>query len=299
MPFPENIRCGPAGWTDPHWLNTVYDDPAARGCHRIEFLARYFDAIEIDTTFSQFPKPEVARLWAAKAGPFPRLLFSAKLHRSFTHDRKLEKHTVAAFRDGLLPLKRAGRLGCVLMQFPWAFRFTSENRAHLIELRRAFHDFTLVAEMRHASWTSEEGLGTLIDYRIGFVNIDQAPFSNATPPTSYLTSRVAYVRLHGRNPGDWEPAAGGIRHDYLYSPHELAEWKRRIGILSECAPLTIVILNNAAGGKAVVNALEMRRLLGDGAGIAPAGLVERYPAALEGFRTATPAQRSLFAKAVA
>ena len=301
MPFPQNLRCGPSGWNYPHWQDTVYDDPAAHGRHRIEFLARYFDALEIDTTSHQFIRPEVARLWAAKAAPFPRFLFSVKLHRMFTHERKIEKHAVAAFRDGVLPLRRADRLGCVLMQFPWSFRFTVENREYLIQLRRAFHEFPLVAEMRHGSWTSEEALGTLIDYRIGFCNIDQAQFSSATRPGSFLTSRVAYVRLHGRNPGDWEPETTSEpsrrRHDYLYSTGELSEWKQRIDFLSEHAPLTLVITNNDAGGKSVVNALQMRRLLGDENRLAPAGLLERYPSALDGFHAALPVQRKLFGTA--
>jgi len=298
MSFPENIRCGPAGWNYSHWQEPVYGDAAARGLHRIEFLARYFDAVEINTTFHQFIRPEVARLWAAKAAPFPRFLFSAKLHRTFTHERRLEKHAVTAFRDGILPLRRAGRLACLLMQFPWTFRFTAENRQYLIELRRAFHEFPLVAEMRHASWTAEEAIGTLIDYRVGFCNIDQAPFSSATRPTSFLTSRVAYVRLHGRNPRDWEPEpAGGstaLRHDYLYSLDELASWKQRIDFLAAHAPLTMVVMNNDAGGKSVVNALQMRRLLGDENERAPSGLLERYPAALDGFHAVLPVQRSLF-----
>jgi uncharacterized protein YecE (DUF72 family) len=299
MPFPQNLRCGPSGWNYPDWNSSVYDDPSAPGRHRIEFLARYFDAIEINATSYQFIRPEVARLWVAKAAPFPRFLFSARLHRSFTHERKLEKHTVAAFREGILPLKRAGRLGCLLMQFPWAFRFTAENREYLIQLRRAFHEFPLVGEFRHASWTCEEARGTLIDYRVGFCNIDQAPFSSATPPTALLTSRVAYVRFHGRNPQDWEPkavsAAPAPRHDYLYSGEELSAWKPRILSLAEHAPLVMVVMNNSAGGKSVVNALQMRRFLAGDAGQAPAGLLECYPRDLEEFHAILPLQRKLFA----
>ena len=65
------------------------------------------------------------------------------------------------------------------MQFPWSFRFTSENRAFLIDLRRTFHEFPLVAELRHASWLADEAKGTLIDYKIGFCNIPGSANINA------------------------------------------------------------------------------------------------------------------------
>ncbi len=86
------------------------------------------------------------------------------------------------------------------MQFPWSFRFTAENKDFFIRLRRAFHEFPLVAEMRHSSWMAEEAVGVFLDYRVGFCNIDQPEYTRAMPPTAYLTSGVGYVRLHGRNP---------------------------------------------------------------------------------------------------
>ena len=111
-----------------------------------------------------------------------------------------------------------------------------------------------MAEMRHSSWMHEEALGTLIDYRIGFANIDQAPYTKAMPPASLLTSRIGYVRLHGRNPQHWErefgrPARATAAHDYLYSPKELQEWKQRIEHIQQHAATTFVFANNDAGGK--------------------------------------------------
>src|SRR5438552_632500 len=152
MPLPQNLHCGTAGWSYAHWDGTVYPRTKTRGFHALEYLSHYFDAIELNTTFYQPIRPEIARLWAQKVSTNPKFLFTAKLHRSFTHERILSPSKVGAFREGLLPLLRSGKLGCVLMQFPWTFRYTEENREHLIQLRRAFHEFPLVAEMRHSSW---------------------------------------------------------------------------------------------------------------------------------------------------
>jgi uncharacterized protein YecE (DUF72 family) len=188
------------------------------------------------------------------------------------------------------------------MQFPWTFRYTEENRNYLIELRRAFHEFPLVTEMRHSSWTCSEALGTLIDYRIGFCNIDQAPFTSATPPTAHLTSDVGYIRLHGRNPQDWSPTEAAhpiARHDYLYALPELVEWQARIEQVRQFAARTFVIANNDIAGKSVVNALQLSALCGDDRRMAPAELLQRYPVALTGYRSTQPLQTALFERAVA
>jgi uncharacterized protein YecE (DUF72 family) len=301
MSLPTSLHCGPAGWSYPHWNGIVYPKSKPRGFHPLEFLADQFDAIEINTSFYQPLKPELARLWAAKVAHNPQFTFTAKLHQRFTHERVLDSGEVAQFKEGLAPLLRSRKLGCVLMQFPWSFRFTPENREWFIQLRRAFHEYPLVAEMRHDSWMMDEALGTFIDYRVGFCNIDQPQYTRAMPPTSFLTSPIGYVRLHGRNPknalGAFERDANRARqHDYLYSPQELVEWKARIERLERSAESVFVIMNNDAAGKSIVNGLQMQRLLGDDRSTAPAELRARYREELDGYRTLY-GQRSLFSEA--
>ncbi len=187
------------------------------------------------------------------------------LGRRFTHERRLEDAEVRRFKEGLWPLLRAGRLGCLVLQLPWAFRFTVENREFLIQLRRAFHEFPMAAELRHRSWLAEEALGTLIDYRLGFVNIDQPEYASAMPPTALLTTGIGYVRLHGRDKSYWvrefRAETGDGLDNYLYSPAELGQWRERIEHVHAHATSTFVIAANPAGGKAVVNALQLSGLL--------------------------------------
>lgn len=303
MSLPRTLHCGPSGWSYPHWNGIVYPKLKPRGFHALEDLATYFDAVEINTSFYQPIRPELAAVWLRKVAHNPKFLFTAKLGRAFTHERSLAAPEIARFKEGLWPFQRARKLGCVLMQFPWSFRYTEENRAHVIALRRAFHEFALVAEMRHASWLHEEALGTLIDYRIGFANIDQPPYTKGMPPAAALTSRIGYVRLHGRNPAHWEREFGrsarpAAAHDYLYSPAELAEWKQRIENIQQHAATAFVFANNDVGGKAVVNALQLARTLGDDRRLAPATLIERFPEELAEFRAERPMQEALFARYV-
>lgn len=263
---PPRLRIGPSGWDHPHWRGVVYPARGTSHPHPLEYLSSHFDVVEIENTFRRPLRPEIARLWLAKVSHNPAFQFTAVLGRRFTHERSLDPAEIAGFKQGLWPLVRAQRLGCLLLQFPWAFRFTSENREFLIQLRRAFHEFPMAVEMHHRSWQADEALGTLIDYRLGFVNIDQPEHAGAMPPSALVTSGVGYVRLHGRDKDYWMrefrlgTAAGGL-NDYLYSPAELGEWKERVEHIRAHASAVFVILANSAAGKSVVNALQLAGLL--------------------------------------
>jgi len=57
MPLPPTLHCGPSGWAYPHWNGIVYPRTKPRGFHALEFLARYFDSVEINTSFYQPIRP--------------------------------------------------------------------------------------------------------------------------------------------------------------------------------------------------------------------------------------------------
>jgi uncharacterized protein YecE (DUF72 family) len=301
--MPTSPFFGTAGWSYPHWNGLVYPKTYGSGFHALEFLSRRFDAVEINSSFYQHLKPEVVRLWMKKVEANPRFQFTAKLHQSFTHSRVLDQAEVDAFAQGVRPMLKAGKLGALLMQFPWSFRFTAENKDFFIRLRRAFHEFPLVAEMRHSSWMAEEAVGVFLDYRVGFCNIDQPEYTRAMPPTSYLTSAVGYVRMHGRNPqnslGSFRNSGGQRvqQHDYLYSEAELAEWAKRIEHINRFADRTFVIFNNDAQGKSVVNALQLQSIMGNAKAMAPKGLRRKFPMELEKFGREYTEQQCLFSAA--
>lgn len=292
------LRCGPAGWSHPAWEKSVHPWPRPRNFHSLRFLAEHFDTVEISRTFTEMPRPEHARLWARQVQGNKQFQFTAKLHRQFTHDRNLDADDVRTFCQGLRPLKTAGRFGCLLMQFPWSFRLTEENRAFLISLRRAFHEFPLAAELRHDSWLRDEGVGTLIDHRIGFCNIDQPHYIRATPATTILTTGIAMVRLHGRDCKRWyarfdEGTTPAHRYDYQYTTAELMEWEGRINKLRQHAAQTFIVFNNDAGDKSVLNALQMQQQLGVKP-LIPAGLQQQFALFWDLPSRKAPSQAPLF-----
>jgi len=259
------IRIGPSGWEYPDWQGVVLPRRSPGHGHPLEFLASRFDTVEINTTFDRPLRPEIARLYAAIAGHNPRFSFTVVLGRRFTRDRSLDPAEIDEFKAGLRPLHRAGRLGCLVLTFPWAFRFTMENREFLIQLRRAFYQFPLAVEMQHASWLAEEALGTLIDYRLGFVNLDQPPYAGAMTAQAIVTSGAAHFRLHGHDPGYWprQFAQQPGWNDYLYSPAELEQWAARIRHAAAHAAGAFVTFVNPAAGKSVINAMQLSALLAE------------------------------------
>lgn len=303
MPLTADIRVGPAGWSYPDWKRIVYPDARPRSFHEAAYLAQFFDAIEINTSFYRPLRPELARLWVRKIEFNPRFRFTAKLNRVFTHDGRLEETDIRLYKEGLAPIAEAARLGCVLMQFPWSFKFTRENRDYLIRLKKTFREYALVAEMRHGSWMADEAIGVLIDNHIGFCNIDQPQFSNSLPPTGLATSPVGYVRLHGRNHQQWwehdeeeDPRAlphVAARYNYLYSAAEIAEWKPRIDQVASQARTTYVVTNNHYEGKSVANALQLIHLLIGEPIETPPSLLNFYPELVPISKNA-PVQGSLF-----
>src|SRR5277367_1775854 len=259
------ILTGPAGWSYADWKGIVYPSKRGRGFHEAAYLAQFFDTIEINTSFYQPPKADMCRLWLEHVAANPQFLFTAKLWQKFTHETGAGASDVAAVREGFDVLAEAGRLGAVLMQFPFSFHNTPENFARLESLAKEFSAYPLVAEVRHSSWMEKSFFEWLRESGVGFCNIDQPVIGKSMKPTERSTSRVAYVRLHGRRYDTWfsdDPATPpSERYNYLYSEEELDPWAERIQHVAESGDSTFVITNNHFEGKAIVNALQLVHLL--------------------------------------
>ena len=289
-------RIGPAGWSYKDWWGIVYPLPKPRGFDALSFLARYFDALEINVTFYRPLSAKTAAAWLGRVAQNPKFRFTAKLWRGFTHDRNATTADEREFKDGLTPLLEAGRLGAVLLQFPWSFRNTPENRDYVAQLRARFLEYPLVLEVRHASWSEPGVLDILEQLDVGLCNIDQPLFKRSVQPAALATSATGYIRLHGRNYQSWftENKHVGERYDYLYSVSELEPWLDRIKMVEQTTEDTYVITNNHYLGKGIVNALEISSIRKGEPVEAPSSLVEKYPE-LKDFTTTgdRPAQLTL------
>jgi uncharacterized protein YecE (DUF72 family) len=273
------IRIGPAGWAYKDWEGIVYPSDKPKGFDSLTYLARYFDTIEINSSFYGAPRASAAKTWADRVKGNERFRFTAKLHQSFTHKRNATTKDEIDFKHGIEPLVEAGRFGALLLQFPWSFRFDAENRLHLIELQKRFREYPLVLEVRHASWAQPEALDLLGDLDIGLANIDQPLFKRSIKPGAEVTAQIGYIRLHGRNYKNWFSPSADVRerYDYLYSVDELEPWVARIKTIAQKAKDTYAVTNNHHVGKAVTNALEITSLVRGRPIEAPLPLLEHYP----------------------
>jgi len=259
------ILVGPAGWSYSDWNGIVYPAHRAAGFHEAEYLAEFFDTIEINTSFYNPLRPEMCRQWLERISANPGFLFTAKLWQRFTHEAGTSAQDVAAARAGFDVLHSAGRLGALLLQFPFSFHNAPETHAHLEKLLTLFRDYPLVVEVRHSSWNQKEFYEFLHRRGVGFCNIDQPVIGRSIRPSERATSPVGYARLHGRRYDTWftdDPASPPEeRYNYLYSTEELDPWAGRITKVAAHSKTTFVITNNHYQGKAIVNALQLVNLL--------------------------------------
>ncbi len=275
------IRVGTAGWAYEDWNAIVYPTRPPRGFDRLAMLVSLFDTIEVNSTFYRIPPARMVEGWARRAEHNPRFAFTAKLFRGFTHERDSGEADRQAFAAALAPLVSAGRLGCVLAQFPMSFHATPESRRFLEETLDRFEAFPLAVEFRHASWNRPETRDLLVRRGAAFVNIDQPALSGNLPGTDYVTSPIAYFRFHGRNAEKWfgPKTSNEERYNYLYAPGELAPWERKIRTAAGQAGRGVyAILNNHFRGQAVANALQLQHALDGQVRDVPESLRNAYPA---------------------
>lgn len=287
------IRVGVAGWDYRDWWGVVYPRPAPRGFDRLAHLAGYFDALEVNSTFYRPAAVRAAREWCRRVAHNPGFRFTAKLWQRFTHEREaFTAAEVRLAREALDALAAEGRLGAVLLQFPWSFRRDEASREWLGDVARAMKGLPLVLEVRHASWNVPELYRWLAEQGIGFVNVDQPIFRDSLKPSAVATARVGYIRIHGRNWQDWfrKDATRDERYDYLYSAAELEPWAGRARALEAggMAREIYVVTNNHFRGQEVANAAMLRSIIERRTVRVPPALLRSFGELLRPYAEADP-----------
>jgi len=174
------------------------------------------------------------------------------------------------FVDALEPLRKAGRLGAVLLQYPAWFTPKRANRDELARARERLGDLDVSVEFRSPRWFGDSSddtdrtLGTLRDHDLALVVVD-APKTSGLPIVAATTTDLAVVRFHGRADDTWKGGASTAaeRFKYLYDRRELRPWSKRVRELSSSAREVHVLMNNCYQDYGVRNAADMIDLLTD------------------------------------
>ena len=269
---PCRIRIGPSGWSYPDWKGIVYPAAAGSRFDALDYLSGYFETIEINSSFYRPPTPRMAQSWIKRVAHRPDFRFALKLWQRLTHElpaapsrpaTSLLAAEVEPLKAALDPLAEAGRLGGLLMQFPWSFRNHAASLDWLEQLRQVFHEYPLIVELRHKSWDAAPARQRLRDLGLNYCNIDQPLLNQCLAPSSYVTGPVGYVRLHGRRYDTWfaDNVPASARYDYLYREDELSEWVSRLRAVAQETESLYVFANNHYRGQGPANALQLRAMI--------------------------------------
>lgn len=266
------IYVGTSGWSYPKGEGTWngYFYPIGEKVDELAYYSRFFNAVEVNSTFYRPPEPRMAQSWASRVPD--GFLFTVKLWQKFTHPKMFEKATgevatishgdISLFRRGIEPLVEAGKLGALLAQFPPSFTNNSYSKQMLNALVTHFGDYHLAVELRHRSWSDDPSTAQLLkNGKAAWVKIDEPKFSYSLADSVPQTSDLAYFRFHGRNKEMWWKGDVETRYKYLYSPEEIGELTAKVRSSIQKSSLTFVFFNNHWQAYASRNAGDLMKAL--------------------------------------
>ena len=270
------VYIGIAGWSYPDWKGIVYTSSKV---DQLEYISKFVDCLEINSTFYRPPFEKTTKSWLERTSKRRDFFFTAKLHRSFTHEGKIDAEIVRYFHKGFEPFLEAGKLKHLLIQFRYDFDDTNRNRRHLTEIVRSFSDaFSLVVEVRHKSWQMPDALDFLEQLGVSVCNLDYPTTWNSFDMQQCTVGRNGYFRMHGRNVEKWFSKVGRDEtYDYYYNEDELTQIKQRVDELAKAFETLTVIANNHYRGAELANALELKALISGQKQPVPEGLLRTYP----------------------
>jgi uncharacterized protein YecE (DUF72 family) len=271
------VRVGTCSWADESLVKYWYPREIRSSEDRLRYYAERFDTVEIDATYYHLPEAETAQKWAARTPT--RFLFHVKAFGMMTrHPVKLEQlppelrdgapadergrverpsrafrgEVFRRFREGLAPLREAGKLCGILLQFPSYIVCKPASFEYLEWAHEQLGGDHMLVEFRHRSWLDDENRERVLAFleELGathvIVDAPKTDAKNLVPTVLALTSPIAYVRFHGRNASTWNirGKSAAERFNYLYGDDELREWTRAMREVAEEAQQAYAMFNN-------------------------------------------------------
>ncbi len=253
------LYLGTSGFSYNDWVGIFYP----KGMPRQEWLKYYsqeFNALELNSTFYALPKTSILESMINKTGE--GFLFSVKASQEMTHRRQENQDVFVAFRKMLEPFITKGKLGCILLQFPYSFRLNQQNQRYVEFCGEWLNKLPVVVEFRNVGWLQPEIISWLRGCGLGFCCIDEPSLPGLLPAVAEVTSDIAYIRFHGRNTAKWwQHEHAYERYDYTYSDEELKEWLPKIKKLLASAEMTFVFANNHWRAQAVGTIRQLKLML--------------------------------------
>lgn len=265
------IQIGLTGWGD---HPTLYDSNS-KTTEKLLDYSSYFPTVELDSTFYAIQPERNIRKWINETPN--NFSFIVKAYQGITGHQRGElpydsiDEMYEKFILSITPLKEAGKLAMILVQFPPWFDCTKENVQEIRFIREKLKNFDIAIEFRHQSWYSssyQEGtIAFLKEIKAIHSVCDEPQAGDGSIPLVPITTRADKVlfRLHGRNVHGWKNMTGDseawrkIRYLYNYNDVELQQFEQIIQTLQQNTKTVYVIFNNNSGKHAAQNALQLKR----------------------------------------
>ncbi len=254
----DKIIIGTSGYSYEDWRGVFYPEDLPKG-KMLDYYARFFNGVEINSTYYRIPHPAVFYQMERKTPD--DFEFVVKVHQETTHIRQNNAAAMEELKEAVKPLVEANKFSGFLAQFPYSFKNIPENREYLRQTKELTGDFPLFVEFRNWTWEQPETYLFLQENGIEYVNVDQPPLRGLLPPQAVVTGNRGYVRFHGRNTREWWKGTNETRYNYLYSREELDEWLIRISHIMKKSFKTYIFFNNHPQGKAIRNASMLKEMM--------------------------------------
>jgi len=253
-----DVSIATSGYSYEDWRGAFYPEDLPKDDF-LRYYALFFPFVELN--FSYYAMPKASSLAAMAARTPSGFRFSVKAHKSLTHEPGAAwREDAATFSRAVGALADAGRLAAVLVQLPYRFHHTPDNRGYLAALLGALAPLPLVVEFRNDEWRGERVYDELERRGVGVAMVDRPELPGLPAMDERVTGGLAYMRFHGRNADAWWSGDATSRYDYLYSREELALTVPRLKRMAKAGNL-LVAFNNHARANAVRNAGELKALL--------------------------------------
>ena len=176
-----DVQVGTASWTDRTLIASGWYPPEAdTPSRRLQFYARNFPLVEVDATYYALPAEQTATAWAERtpAGftfnikafslftqhPTRVAALPADLRETAQHagkdpfylrqlDPAVAEQAWDRFLAALEPLRQAGKLGAILLQFPQWFPISRASKDYILSCAHRVAPGRVCIEFRNRTWT--------------------------------------------------------------------------------------------------------------------------------------------------
>lgn len=164
---------------------------------RLQYYASLFSSVEINSTFYKLPQAKTVKNWSESVPSDFR--FTLKVPKIISHcpNFNYDENDLQNFLE-LIP-NLAGKLGCILLQFPPSLTIDKFDRLQeFLEVVTFFDKSIKVAiEFRNVSWYANKTYNLIREFNATIISHD---FNGTEMNLKSSIENFTYIRFHGNEP---------------------------------------------------------------------------------------------------